>query len=76
MKYVLWNATLYQSYREKPNNLSPPVQQEINVYVNTSFPELREYLMVVNSENVRSSEERKNKRKEFTSEQWITMQKD
>lgn len=30
-----------------------------------------EYLNIVNSENVQSSEERENERKEFTSEEWI-----
>lgn len=71
MRYVLCNATLHGSYREKPNHVSPPVLQEINAFVNTSFPELRENLNIANSENVQSSEERNNKRKVFTSEQWI-----
>lgn len=30
-----------------------------------------EYLNIVNSKNVQSSEERENERKEFTSEEWI-----
>lgn len=69
MKCVLHNVTFHQSYREKPNNVSPPTQQEINVFVNTSFPELSVYLNVVKIENVQSGEETKNKRKDLTSKQ-------
>lgn len=69
MKYVLCNVTFHQSYREKPNNVSPPAQQEINAFVNTSFPKLSVCLNVVKVENVQWGEETKNKRKELTSEQ-------